>query len=107
MLAINELVGRRASTCWAPAELAALHAAGLAACTDDDFTEQLTPLLRFYRCPNVPDPKDRNDPLHFRRRDLGTLLNHWAGEIDKANAWRTTLAATAYAQPSEGLTGAN
>ena len=107
MLAINALVGRRPSTCWAPAELAALHAAGLGDCSDDDFTEQLTPLLSFYQSAQVPDPKDRNNLLNYRRSDLGTLLNHWAGEIDKATRWRATVNAAAYSQPAEGLTGVN
>ena len=108
MLAINSLVGRRPSTCWAPAELAALHAAGLGACTDADFAEQLAPLISFYQSAQVPDPKDRNNLLNYRRSDLGTLLNHWAGEIDKATRWRATVNSLAYAsQPTEGLTGAN
>lgn len=99
MLAINPLMKRLSTTRWSAKEFASFTAQGLADCPPADFEAMLTPLLSFYCAVQIPDPRDKNDLLNYRRGDLGTLLNNWAGEIDKANRWRANvkLAATAAA----------
>jgi hypothetical protein len=92
MLAVNRLVRRLPSTRWSSKEFDAFTAQGLPDCPQADFDAMIEPLVAFYCYPFKPDSKDKNDLLNYRRSDLGTLLNHWAGEIDKANRWAATTA---------------
>jgi hypothetical protein len=80
MLAIGALKHRETSTAWGANELEAFRAQRLDSLSEEDFTAQLAPLAGYYAAV-IPREKD------FRRRELLTLLNHWAGEIDKAKEW--------------------
>lgn len=80
LLALGALKGRQHSTPWAPGEVEAVRAARLDALSDEDFVAQLAPMRSYYLAA-IPSEKD------YRRRDLGTLLNNWAGELDRARAW--------------------
>jgi hypothetical protein len=97
MLAVGRLMRRLPSTRWSAKEFDAFTAQGLADCPADDFTAMITPLTSFYCSVVPPNPADKNDLLNYRRSDLGTLLNHWAGEIDKATRWRANVNAVAHA----------
>lgn len=80
MLAVAALKHREPSTAWGANEVDAFRAQGLDRLSDADFTAQLAPLQAYYGAA-IPREND------FRRRELLTLLNHWAGELDKAKAW--------------------
>lgn len=80
LLAVGALFGRRASTRWMANEVAAFRSAGLAELAAEDFTAQMEPLQAYYL---ADIPREKN----FRRREPLTLLNNWAGEIDKARVW--------------------
>lgn len=80
LIALGALKGRLASTPWAPGEVEAVRAARLDVVADEDFAAQLTP-LRYYYSAAIPEERD------YRRRDLGTLLNNWSSELDRARVW--------------------
>lgn len=103
MLAVNPLMHRLPTTRWSAKEFTAFTAQGLADCPQPDFDAMLAPLVAFYCAEQIPDPKDKNDLLNYRRGDLGTLLNNWAGEIDKANRWLTSLKISASATLPPGF----
>lgn len=94
MLNINTLKNRQASTNWTAKEFAAFQAAGLDTATEDDFHEQFTPVSKYYGADaaELRELWRASDPrADFRRRDLLTLLNNWAGEVDRAREfchWR-------------------
>lgn len=80
---VGAMFRRRESTPWSPrdAELAAdLFAAGAAA------EEDLAALEAYYRA-EIPEREDH------RRRDLGTLLANWSGEVDRARKFAERKAA--------------
>ena len=103
MLAVNRLVRRLDSTRWSAKEFAAFTTQGLTDCPPEDFEAMRAPLVAFYCAEFAPDPRDKNDLLNYRRSDLGTLLNNWAGEIDKANRWLTSLKSSASATLPPGF----
>lgn len=78
----EKLFRRRESTPWGAAELRAWKAnrATIEATTPEDWAA----LEAFYAFHET----DRH--VVYRRQDLATLLNNWAGEIDKAHAFRVT-----------------
>lgn len=89
MLLVIQLKNRLPSARWSQAEFDAFKAAGLATCSDDDFSEQSEPLRAYYAAP-VAELKPHwgtKDASDFRRRDLVTLLSNWSGEVDRATAW--------------------
>lgn len=65
---------RKPTTRWSDKELRAFKAAPI------EF-EDLKSILRYYRAEMKPGDLD------MRRRDLKTLLNNWAGEVDRAREW--------------------
>lgn len=71
--AINRWYGRRITTKWSQKEQKALKAVLEMHTTDEDFA-----LLDRYYSATIPQGSD------YRRRDVVTLLNNWAGEIDRA-----------------------
>lgn len=83
MLAVGEVMRRKAATAWNDAEKKALKAAGLLELADEDFREQVEAMRRFYRA-QIPDAKART---FWRRTTLPILLNNWPSELDKARAW--------------------
>ncbi len=74
-LRLGSLFNRKPSTPWTASELKALKVIG----RPDE--EDLQILETYYR---AKLPKSEN----FRRRDLGTLLNNFAGEIDRARNFK-------------------
>ncbi len=70
---VGSILGRRPSTIWTVAEALQLESVRPSA-------EAIELLQRYY---NVEMPKADD----YRRRSLETLLNHWNGEIDKANLY--------------------
>lgn len=90
LLLVNEVVGRKSTTRWGAKEVRAYKAAGLDRCPTADFNEQLELTLAYYGAQVAalrPFWGSQNDG-DFRRRTLLTLLNNWAGEVDRAGAWR-------------------
>jgi hypothetical protein len=90
MLNINSLKNRQASTNWTAKEFAAFQAAGLDTAIEDDFHEQFSPVSKYYaaEAAELREFWRASDPrADFRRRDLLTLLNNWAGEVDRAREW--------------------
>jgi len=73
MVRIGRWFGRQPDTRWIVAEAEALAAISPINCSDIDLLEE-------YYQRDIPPPED------IRRRDLLTLLNNWAGEIDRARA---------------------
>lgn len=89
VLEINALFGRRASTAWSPKEQAALAAQGLLGLPAEEWAPQIDPLRAVYVDLPLPVLREAwglapDDTRDFRRRDLLTLLNNWAGEVDRA-----------------------
>ena len=80
MMAVGALKHRQPTTAWPQNEIDAFRAARLDVMSDADFEAQIAPLRAYYGAP-LPAEKD------FRRREVLTLLNHWAGELDKAKAF--------------------
>lgn len=70
---INKWFRRRQSTAWSAKELRALDAVVKMGTESDDFSA----LSKYYSA-TIPQAED------YRRRDVLTLLNNWAGEIDRA-----------------------
>jgi hypothetical protein len=90
MFSVNALKNRQASTVWSAKEFAAFQAAGLERISDDEFHEQFDPLAKYYAA-EVSALREMwrasKPDAEFRRRDLLTLLNNWAGEVDRAREW--------------------
>lgn len=84
MLALGEIMKRRADSVWSAAEKKALSAAGLLKLFPADFEEQVEVMKAFYRA-TIPDAKQHE---FWRRSTLPILLNNWPSELDKARAWR-------------------
>jgi hypothetical protein len=90
MLAINALKRRSDGTSWTAKEFAAFRAVGLDAIPAEDFAAQIEPLAEYYAAePSALREMWRttDDGADFRRRDLLTLLNNFAGEVDRAREW--------------------
>jgi hypothetical protein len=76
---LRALYGRRASTAWTPKErkvLATIEA-------NPDALEELALIEKHYAAMKA-GPKDKD----YRRRDMQTLLNNWAGAVDRARNWQ-------------------
>lgn len=71
MARVGALFNRRASTRWSPKETASFRRA--LPISEDDLAD----LERYYA---TDIPKDRD----YRRRNIETLLNNFAAEVDKA-----------------------
>lgn len=71
----NEMFKRRNSTRWNKKEIEALKA--IEPIDENDFAA----VLKWYSA-KLPPESD------FRRRDLGTLLNNWNGEVDRARKFK-------------------
>lgn len=82
LISIGLLKARQASEVWSPAELASVRDARLDTISEEDFQAQMAPMRAYYFA-NIPrgTGKDR------RRRDLGTLLANWPGELDRAREY--------------------
>jgi hypothetical protein len=80
MIAVGALKHRDVATVWGANEIEAFRAQRLDSLSEEDFEAQRAVLAAYYGAA-IPREKD------FRRRELLTLLNHWAGELDKAKAW--------------------
>ena len=77
MLAIGDLVHRRASTPWKADELAELRNQRLDALADEEFAADLAALGAYYGLP-LEAGED------YRRRELITLLRNWPDDVAKA-----------------------
>jgi hypothetical protein len=90
MFSVNALKNRQASTVWSSKEFIAFQAAGLDRISDEEFHEQFAPLAKYYAA-DVAALREMwlatKPNAEFRRRDLLTLLNNWAGEVDRAREW--------------------
>jgi hypothetical protein len=76
---LRALYGRRASTAWTLKErkvLATIEA-------NPDALEELGLIEKHYAAMKA-GPKDKD----YRRRDMQTLLNNWAGAVDRARNWQ-------------------
>ena len=73
---IGDMFGRQAGSLWSKAEVIALEAVASLGTPDAD----IDALRRYYRS-SIPADKD------YRRRTVGSLLEHWHGELDRARAW--------------------
>jgi hypothetical protein len=90
MLAINALKRRGAGTSWTAKEFAAFKAVGLHEIPDEDFEAQIVPLAAYYEASASALRefwRTTDDSADFRRRDVLTLLNNFAGEVDRATQW--------------------
>lgn len=90
MLAINALKHRGDGTSWTAKEFAAFKAMGLHEIPDEDFEAQIQPLAEYYAATASilrEFWRTDDDRADFRRRDVLTLLNNFAGEVDRARAW--------------------
>lgn len=74
-LRLGRLFSRKPTTRWSATELKAWKKIGS---VDEGDLELLE---RYYEA-NLPETKD------FRRRDLSTLLNNFAGELDRARKFK-------------------
>lgn len=102
MLAINALKGRRSDTPWSTKEIAAFDP--LRQLPDEAWAAHIAALEAYYAAPLSQLRQFWGRPLEstddFRRRDVLTLLNNWAGEVDRAGtfaAWREKNTETAAA----------
>jgi len=77
MVRIGTWFGRRPTTLWTVYEAEAFLR------LDIDEDEDFVMLEQYY----TADAKDFD--RDYRRRDLGTLLNNWNTELDRARAWRS------------------
>ena len=73
---IGGMFGRQAGSAWSKSEMIALEAVASLGTPDAD----IEALRRYYRS-SIPADKD------FRRRTVGSLLEHWHGELDRARSW--------------------
>ena len=73
---IGGMFGRQAGSAWSKSEMIALEAVESLGTPDAD----IEALRRYYRS-SIPADKD------YRRRTVGSLLEHWHGELDRARAW--------------------
>ena len=72
---IGKLFGRGSVTLWTIAEAVALKQA-------NPSPDEVDLIAGYYSADLDPDQND------YRRRDIGTLLNNWTGEMDRARLWR-------------------
>lgn len=79
MARINAWFRRRPDTLWTLAEAEALAQLNLAG-GNGQTAEDVRALELYYTAERMPEPD-------YRRRDLPTLLNNWAGEVDRAKRW--------------------
>lgn len=78
MIRVGSWFGRRESTLWTVFEAGLL--VNLRPAEDE------LELLECYYLADLPSESD------YRRRDLGTLLNNWTGELDRAREWKRRIA---------------
>jgi len=83
MIAVAAVMNRRPDSVWNEPEKKAFESAGLRELCDEDFTDQVEAMRRFYRA-KIPPGKDRT---FWKRSTLPILLNNWPSELDKARAW--------------------
>jgi len=84
LIAVGRLKRRGDADAWSPAELEAFRAAGLDRLSDADFSGQLEPMRIYY---GASIPRGKGLPPDRRRQEVKTLLEHLAGELDKARAY--------------------
>lgn len=83
MLALNAIFRREPATAWSAADVRALEDSGLLALAELDFIDACEAVRAFYAAKIPREIENR----FWRRTTLQTLLNNWAGELDKARAW--------------------
>jgi len=83
MLALNAIFRRRPETAWSAADVRALEDSGLLLAGESDFVAECDAVRAFYLA-RLDGEKER---VFWRRTTLQTLLNNWAGELDKARRW--------------------
>ena len=71
------MFGRQLGSSWSKAEMIALQAVESLGTSESD----LVALSRYYRNRSIPAATD------YRRRTVGSLLEHWHGELDRARSW--------------------
>lgn len=106
MIAINALKNRQADTYWSLKEMEAFRSAGLDRIDDAVFADQHAAMLAYYSATVAmlrPMWRARDSAADFRRRDLLTLLNNWASELDRAREWVHWVAKNS--NPEEGGMG--
>lgn len=74
---VGQLRRRKPGSAWTGRELESFRLAGLDLCSAEEFAEQLAQMQAYYGA-KIPREIDR------RRRDLQSLLNNWAVELDRA-----------------------
>ena len=74
---ISKMFGREPKSVWSKAEMIALEAVASLGTSESD----LVALSRYYRSQSIPAATD------YRRRTVGSLLEHWHGELDRARSW--------------------
>jgi len=74
---ISKMFGREPESKWSKAEMIALQAVESLGTSESD----LVALSRYYRSQSIPAATD------YRRRTVGSLLEHWHGELDRARSW--------------------
>ena len=74
---VSKMFGREPESPWSKAEMIALEAVASLGTSESD----LVALSRYYRSRSIPAATD------YRRRTLGSLLEHWHGELDRARSW--------------------
>ncbi|MFA6959923.1 MAG: hypothetical protein WC205_04130 [Opitutaceae bacterium] len=84
LVAVGALKRRGESDAWTPEEIDAFELSGLGRLSDTDFAAQLEPMRRYYGA-NIP--RGKGLPPDRRRLEIRTLIEHWAGELDKARAY--------------------
>ncbi|NBV27335.1 MAG: hypothetical protein EBR99_08495 [Actinobacteria bacterium] len=71
------MFGRDHKTAWSKSEMASLEAVDSLGTSESD----LEALSRYYRTKLIPPDKD------YRRRTVGSLLENWQGELDRARGF--------------------
>jgi hypothetical protein len=74
---VSIMFGRQLGSSWSKAEMIALEAVESLGTSESD----LVALSRYYRSRSIPAATD------YRRRTVGSLLEHWHGELDRARSW--------------------
>ena len=74
---VSIMFGRQLGSAWSRAEMIALQAVESLGTSESD----LVALSRYYRSRSIPAATD------YRRRTVGSLLEHWHGELDRARSW--------------------
>ena len=74
---VSIMFGRQLGSAWSRAEMIALEAVESLGTSESD----LVALSRYYRNRSIPAATD------YRRRTVGSLLEHWHGELDRARSW--------------------